>query len=192
MGYILSLDPHIMYAGVYVGIIFTGGATLLPAMLYALAGYLNLKAVFVITILAALTADTLWYIVGMFAKKDRLYSFSFIQKRMEEAKKFSSFFEKHGVLLVFFTKFIWGTRIASHILAGVHRISYPQFALSTSLGTAVWFAMFYFLLRSVDFGITAVKATALRVELIFLVFIIVAIASNWFTGKYLRQKLMNK
>lgn len=190
--FILGLSPQVIYAGVYIGIIFTGGVTLLPAMLYALSGYLDMKLVFVVAIAAALTADSLWYMVGRAAKEKRIYSLPFVRRRMTEARQFSYFFRKHGVLLVFVTKFIWGTRIASHVLAGVHRISFWKFALSTMSGTAVWFSMFYFLLRSVDAGIAAAKATALRIELICLIFVVVAILLNWLTGKYLRKKLMNK
>ncbi len=190
--FILHLPAHVVYAGMYLGIIFTGGATLLPAMLYALSGHLNLTIVFSVTLLATLTADASWYWVGRFAKKERIYQMKFVQKRMEEAQHFSAFFERHGVLLVFFTKFIWGARLASHILAGVHKISFWKFVLSTMLGTAAWFGMFYFLLRSVDFGITAVKATALRIQLLCFIFVCFAVLLNWFTGTYVRKKMMNR
>jgi membrane protein DedA with SNARE-associated domain len=188
--FLAQVSPSVAYLILYVGIIFTGGAALLLGMLFSFAGKLSIFVVFAVTILAALTADAVWYFVGRRAKKDKLYSYSFVQKRVEEAQAFSRFFEKHGVALVFFTKFIWGTRIASHVLAGMHKVPFFKFVLSTALGTAVWFVLFYFILKGVDASIAAAKATALRLQLICLVFFVLAIGLNWFTGTYVRRRIL--
>jgi membrane protein DedA with SNARE-associated domain len=188
--FLAQVSPSVAYLLLYIGIIFTGGAALLAGMLFSFAGKLNIFVVFAVTVLAALTADATWYFIGWRAKKDKLYSYSFVQKRVEEARAFSRFFERHGVALVFFTKFIWGTRIASHVLAGMHKVPFFRFVMATTLGTATWFVLFFFILKGVDASIAAAKATALRLQLICLIFFALGLVLNWFTGTYVRRRIL--
>lgn len=188
--FVSGLTPFYFYPALFFGLIFLGGIVLLPAMYLSLDGTVHLLYLFIATVLAGVLSDSFWYYVGRHAKEEKLYKLKIVKKRIEEAKRFSAFFSRHGALLVFLTKFVYGTRIASHVLAGMHKIKYMQFTAATAMGTAIWFLVFYFLIRSIDVGITAVKATALRIQLLFLVLFVVVIFLNWFTGKVIRKKMM--
>lgn len=190
--FILHLTPGYLYPGLLLGLITTGGFVLLPAIYMSIIGNLNLNHLFMIVLLAGVASDSLWYYIGNKARKDRLYRLSFVKKRMREAEKFSTFFSRHGVLLVFMTKFIYGTRIASHVLAGMHKIKYVRFVLATSLGTAIWFWIFYALVKTVDNGLATAKTTALRIQLLLLIVTIIMLLLNWFTGTYVRKKLLKR
>jgi len=190
INFIADLAPGVVYPAIFIGIIFLGGAVLMPAMFLSMHGSINLAGLFFVTLFAAMTADVSWYTVGRLAKKEKLYSFGFIKKRMDEAKRFSSFFVRHGVTLVFTTKFVWGTRVASHILAGMHRISVYKFIGATVSGTAIWFWVLYFLLRSIDLGVSAAKVAAMRIQLVALIGLGAVVLINWFTGTYIRKKMM--
>lgn len=187
--FILGLGPFI-YPFLYIGIIFLGGIVLMPSLYFSIhGGVFNILFLFIASLLAGITADSFWYYIGARAKKDKLYSLRFVKKRMEEAEKFSEFFVKRGVLLTFVTKFVYGTRIASHILAGMHKINYLKFLLATCAGTVLWFLIFYFLIKSIDLGIDSVKATAFKIEIFFLIIVSLSFTLNWFTGKYIRKKM---
>jgi membrane protein DedA with SNARE-associated domain len=188
--FIAHLTPLYLYPFLFVGITFLGGLVLMPAMYLTHVGAVSLLYLFLITIFAGAVSDSVWYFIGSSAKKEKLYSFRFIKNKIQEAGKFSEFFSKHGVRLVFFTKFVYGTRIASHVLAGLHKIGYARFLGATMAGTATWFAIFYFLIRSINVGITAAKATAFRIQILFLGVVAILLVVNWFTGKYLRKKMM--
>lgn len=192
MEFLAQLEPGLVYPALFAGLTLLGGFVLLPAMYLTLTGHVDLFMLFVLTLCAAAISDSVWYIIGLVSKKEKLYRLSFIKKRMEEAKKFSSFYSKHGVRLVFFTKFVYGTRLASHILAGMHRISYAGFLGATASGTAIWFWIFYFLIKALDFGVEATQATAFRVQIIFLIGGAALIAFNLVTAKYFRRKLMKR
>jgi hypothetical protein len=73
----------------------------------------------------------------------------YIKKRTDEAEKFSDFFLRHGAILVFVSKFVYGTRIAGQILpeciGSIFEISF-----ATTLGSMIWFGIFYILLRTAD------------------------------------------
>lgn len=188
--FISGLHPFILYPFLFVGVIVVGGVVLLPAMYLSLLGPVSLILLFLTAILAGISADSLWYYVGKSAKKERLYSLAFVQKRIEEAKKFSNFYTERGVLLAFLTKFVYGTRIASHVLAGMHKVNFMKFLGATALGTTVWFFIFYFLIRFIDLGIASVATTALRISLMFAIIVIATLLINFFSGKYLKRKIL--
>jgi membrane protein DedA with SNARE-associated domain len=188
--FIAHLSHTTLYPTLFVGVIALGGIVLLPAMYLAMSGMFSLVHLFVITLLANLTSECVWYMIGFRAKKDRLYRLGFIKKRMEEAKKFSTFFTAHGALLVFLSKFIYGTRIAGQILAGVHRINFLKFLFATTLGSMIWFAIFYVLLKTADFSVSSVKSVASHIQLTFLMVAVVLTCINIFTGTYVRKRIM--
>lgn len=188
--FIAHLAPIYLYPFLFMGITFLGGLVLMPALYLSTIGAISLAHLFLTTVFAGMVSDSVWYLIGYYLKKDRLYSFSFIKNKVTQAERFSDFFSKHGILLVYFTKFIYGTRIASHVLAGMHKIEYLKFLAVTAAGTATWFIIFYFLIRSLDVGITAAKAAAFKVQIIFLVGIVFLAFVNWFTGTFIRKRLM--
>jgi membrane protein DedA with SNARE-associated domain len=192
LDFISHLPPGTLYPGIFIGIIFLGGLVLLPAMYLSTTGMVNLGVLLALTLGASLFTDSFWYLVGASTKKERFYALPFIRKRVEEAKLFSEFFQKHGVFLVFIAKFVYGARIASHILAGVHKIHFLKFVMAVISGTALWFGIFYILLHSIDAGVAGVKAAANRVQLVFLVLAVLLLAINWFTGAFIRKKMMKK
>lgn len=192
INFIAQLAPAYLYPFLYVGLIFLGGLVLMPAMYLTQLGVVNTGYLLLTSIVASLSADSFWYFVGRSTKKKKLLSLKFIQSKLKDAETFSVFFSKHGVLLVFLTKFIYGTRIASHVLAGLHKIHYFKFLGATALGTAIWFGIFYVLIRSIHVGIGQAETTALRIQLIFLLLIVILGILNWFTGTYIKKWLMKK
>ena len=72
----------------------------------------------------------------------------------------------------------------------MHKIKYIKFIGATAAGTAIWFSVFYFLIKSIDMGISGVKETATRIELLFLTLTIIVIFINWFTSKYFKKKIL--
>lgn len=192
LSFLTHLAPGALYPGIFVGIIFLGGLILLPAMYLSTTGTVSLGILFLITLLASLCADSFWYVVGALAQKEKLYALPFLRKRIEGAKAFSAYFEKRGVFLVFIAKFVYGARLASHILAGMHRLPFFKFVGAVLSGTAVWFGIFYVLLHMVDIGVSGAKSAATRIELGLLILVLILGGLNWFTGTFIRKKMMQK
>lgn len=188
--FIGSAPPGYVYPALFIGLVFLGGFVLMPAIFMTIVGTINLWYLFAAMLLASLASDAFWYFIGTTTKKEKLYSLRFVQKRMKEAEKFSSFYAKHGIILVFLTKFVYGTRIASHVLAGMHKLSFVWFSIATTLGSAIWFWVLYYLVKGVNASLDSVKSTALRIQLLLLAIVAFTLLFNWFTGTYLRKKLM--
>lgn len=190
--FILHLAPGYLYPALFFGISLLGGVVLLPALFLAIAGKLKLAYLFGTVLLAGFNSDSIWYAVGRRAKKDRLYRIPFVQKRILEADRFSEFFSRHSLWLLYVTKFIYGTRVASHVLAGMHKVKYVYFLLATGLGTATWFWFFYFVVHSLNHGMGNAKSAALKLQLTMLTGAVLIISLNWITGTYVRKKLLKK
>jgi membrane-associated protein len=147
------LDPtqlikHFGYLGVFItiflesGIIFgfflPGDSLLFAAGLLASQGYLNIVALIVVAVIAAILGNTAGYFTGkkigptLFIRKD---SFIFSQKRVEEAH---GFFERQGPQSLVLARFIPAVRCFVPIIAGVAGMEYKSFFKFNSIGGLLW------------------------------------------------------
>jgi membrane protein DedA with SNARE-associated domain len=186
--FITHVSPYLFYPTLCLGLIFTGGAVLLPAMYLSILGTINLLGLFITVLVATLIADAVWYYAGMNIGKEKPYRWKFVQKRLAEAEKFSKFYEKHGLKMVFMAKFVFGTRIASQILAGMHKLNFITFQAAVLAGGAIWFWLLYFLLKSLHLGVAGVKSTASKIEIVLLIVVVLTVLINWFTKKYIGDR----
>src|SRR4029079_780436 len=75
----------------------------------------------------------------------------------------SGLFARHGLKAVFFSKFIYGTRIAAQMLAGLSRLRFSRYLLVNVLSVLVWLALLLGIGMAIDqvadsFGIRVHKA----------------------------------
>ena len=190
--FILHLEPVYLYPTIFLGHIFLGGLILIPALYLSITGNLSLTILLLTVIASSMVTDSIWYAIGKNLRRDRVYSFAFIRKRAEEAAKFENFYDKHGIWTVFLTKFVYGTRIASHLLAGIHKISFTGFIMATATGTTLWFFVLFFLVKVLNIGVSGAESVASRLQIIFLVGTAFILFFNWYSRKYIRKRLMNQ
>lgn len=184
-----NLHPIILYPSLFLGLIILAGIVLLPAMYFSLMGGMPLIGLFVVTILAGIASESFWYYLGRRSANGSLPALSFLKNKVDQSKKFTKLFTKYGIRTVFIAKFIYGTRLASHVLAGIHKVHYGLFIFATSLGTAIWFFIFYGLIHSLNKSIDSTKAVAFKIQIIFLVMVLLILSINWITKKYVLPRL---
>jgi membrane protein DedA with SNARE-associated domain len=56
----------------------------------------------------------------------------------QQVQKSMTWFSRHGTAVVFWTRFVPGTRVASYFTAGLMGVSLPRFLLHLGLSTAIW------------------------------------------------------
>lgn len=188
---IADFRPELVYPLIFLGHIFLGGIVLIPALYLSVTDTLSLAALFVTIIASSMVADSLWYLIGKNVRREKIYALAFIKRRAEEAKKFSQFFEKHGIRMVFLTKFVYGTRIASHLLAGIHRINFVRFLIATAAGSTVWFLVLFSLVKLLDVGVSETGSVALKLQIVFLGGVLFILLFNWYSKTFIRKRLMN-
>ena len=141
------LDPQIIrhyltvygYGFLFLGTVFEGELILLTAGFLAYLGGLNFFLVLIFAFAGAIFGDNLWYFAG---KKggtkliDRYGKFFFLTaKRIDRARKY---FETHGSKTIFFSRFIFGTRVSTALLAGSLGMPQRKFFRSNLAGAASW------------------------------------------------------
>lgn len=125
-------------SGLFVGFFLPGDSLLFAAGLVAQQGYLNLFALILISVLAAILGDSVGYAFGrkigtsLFKKpQSRLF-------RPEYVVRAKAFYERHGSKTIILARFVPIVRTFAPILAGVGAMSYPVFLTYNILGALLW------------------------------------------------------
>lgn len=125
-------------SGLLVGFFLPGDSLLFVAGLLASQGYLNLPALIIGSILAAILGDNVGYQLGrkfgprIFNRPD---SFFFHQNHRQRAERF---YAAHGPITVVLARFVPFIRAFAPILAGVGQMPYRRFFCYNVLGGVLW------------------------------------------------------
>ncbi len=127
------------YAFVFLGTVFEGELILLLAGFLCWLGALNFFAVILFGFFGAIVGDNIWYHVGkrggipFIERYGKLVLLT--RSRIRRAEKY---FSQHGAKTIFFSRFVFGTRISTAILAGAFKMPMRKFMRSNIAGAAVW------------------------------------------------------
>jgi membrane protein DedA with SNARE-associated domain len=141
-----SVLNHYGYAAVVglvgvegVGIPAPGQTILIAAGVYAGAGQLNLIAVLLLGLLAAVAGDNLGYAVGHYGGRplvQRVGRYVFLnEERLDSAERF---FDRHGPIVVVVARSIDGLRQFNGVVAGVSRMRWWRFLIFNAVGGMAW------------------------------------------------------
>ena len=137
----------ILFAFVFLestGIPLPGETALIAAGLYAGASHgMPLWAVIAVALAAAVTGDTMGYVIG------RRFGYRLLHRHgrrigiTERRLRIGDYlFFRHGGKIVFASRFVALLRVLTALLAGVHRMPWPRFALMNALGGLCWASLF--------------------------------------------------
>ena len=126
------------------GIPLPGETALIAAALYAGATHhVPLWAVIAVAFAAAVTGDTMGYVIG------RRYGYRLLKRHgrrigiNEKRLRIGEYlFHRHGGKIVFTGRFVALLRVLAALLAGAHRMPWPRFALMNALGGLCWASLF--------------------------------------------------
>jgi len=125
-------------SGLLFGFFFPGDSLLITAGLLASQGYLEIKLLILISILAAILGDTVGYWFGnktgprIFKKEDSLL---FHKKNIIKANEF---YKKHGGKTIVIARFLPFIRTFAPIVAGVGEMDYLRFLSFNIFGGIFW------------------------------------------------------
>jgi membrane protein DedA with SNARE-associated domain len=124
------------------GVPVPGETILIAAAVYAGAGQLNIVAVGVIAVLAAIVGDNVGFAIGYFGGRPLISRYGryllLSPRRVEVAQRW---FAQHGGRIVTVARFIEGLRQANGIIAGITRMRWPRFLAFNALGAVLWVAL---------------------------------------------------
>lgn len=127
------------YGFLFLGTLMEGELILLTAGFLSYLGLMNFWLVLLFGFFGAIVGDNLWFWIGYKVGPNCLERFGkylFLNEtRIQKAKLY---FNNHGRKTVFASRFIFGTRISSAILAGAFGMQRKTFVKSNVLGAGVW------------------------------------------------------
>jgi membrane protein DedA with SNARE-associated domain len=121
------------------GIPLPGETILIAAAVYAGAGKLNIIAVLVIGVVAAVLGDNIGYLIGTYGGRrvvERWGRYVFITP--ERLDKAEAFFQRRGGWIVVIARFIEGLRQLNGIIAGTSSMPWRKFVVYNILGAVLW------------------------------------------------------
>lgn len=122
-----------------MGIPVPGETSLIMGGVAASLGYLNLPAVIIVSMVAAVAGDNLVYLVGKKFGRRIIKRFEhfpiFHYRHIERVEKF---FKKHGNKTVFIGRFIAVVRTYAAVFAGIFDMHYPTFFFYNLTGGITW------------------------------------------------------
>lgn len=143
---IVSVSPSLglpalaaLVFGESAGLPVPGETALIVAGGLAAAGQLSLPVVIIVAALAATTGDMLGYWIGRRGgRKLLMRDGRFAAHRHHAVARADRYFERYGVVTVFFARFVPGVRVVGALAAGASEMRWRSFAVANMLGCLSW------------------------------------------------------
>jgi membrane protein DedA with SNARE-associated domain len=124
------------------GIPVPGETVLIAGAVYAGAGRLNVVAVGVIALAAAILGDNIGYLIGRLGGRALVLRYGrYVLLTAERLDKAEAFFTRHGGKVVTIARFLEVLRQANGIIAGITGMPWRRFLAFNALGAALWVAL---------------------------------------------------
>jgi membrane-associated protein len=125
-------------SGLFFGFFLPGDTLLFVAGIFASQGFLDIRLLLLLCIIAAILGDTVGYWTGKkfgpkLFKKDE--GFFFKKKRLDDAE---DFYKKHGKYTIILARFLPIIRTFAPIVAGIGKMKYLTFLKYNILGGIFW------------------------------------------------------
>jgi membrane protein DedA with SNARE-associated domain len=121
------------------GLPVPGETVLIVAAVYAGAGRMSIVAVALIALLAAITGDSIGWVIGRHGGHRLLARYGrYVLLTPPRVARAEEFFARHGNKIVPVARFFDGLRQANGIIAGMAGMPFPRFLILNALGAALW------------------------------------------------------
>lgn len=147
------------------GVPVPGETVLILAAVYAAIGRLNVVAVGLLALVAAVVGDNVGFALGHFGGRplvERFGRYVFLTRaRLDKA---TGFFERHGGKVVVIARFVEGLRQANGWIAGISEMHWLRFLAFNALGAALWVGVWVSVGYLSGNNVTAIYDTVRRYE----------------------------
>jgi membrane protein DedA with SNARE-associated domain len=148
-GVLHSLEPTLRHYGYLAvagfvlvedfGLPVPGETILILAAVYAGTGRLDVLAVAMVGVIAAVAGDNVGFAAGHFGGRRLVSRFGrYVLLPPERVYKATGFFKRHGGKIIVLARFIPGLRQANGIVAGISGIHWKRFLLFNTIGAVLW------------------------------------------------------
>lgn len=177
------------YLAFFLGMIFGGDIVLITGIYLATRNHFDIRALVILAYVATMLSDLVWYYIGVHLTKRRLSTFPLLEKKRDLVDHVSRFMDKHGFKAVFYSKFIYGTRTVTQVLAGVRHLNPMKFILANTAGTFAYMAILLFLGYVLHLSTGSIQYLVKNGAVVLAVFVFVMMAINIWINKNIKKHL---
>jgi len=174
-GFLQSVAPlldHYGYAGVALililedlGLPVPGETVLVAASVYAGTGRLNVVALAVVAVMAAVIGDNIGFLIGHFGGERLVERYGrYVLLTPEKLDRAKAFFNRRGGFVVMIARFIDGLRQLNGIIAGTVAMRWRKFLLYNVIGATLWVCTWVTVGYAAGDNITSIYKTAVRYQ----------------------------
>lgn len=171
----IALLVEYRYLFLFFGMVIFGETVFFPAAYLVYSGTLEFWPVLIVSLFATLVADNVWYFIGRIVPREKLLKLRVVEKRGEMLEKSSAWFDKYGLRILFYSKFLYGTRVIVQIVCGMRRLSFLPYLLVNTLGLVTVYILIFAIIFTTNISIEALQLGAHRFEILFLVLALLGI-----------------
>ncbi|MFZ1062185.1 MAG: DedA family protein [Acidimicrobiales bacterium] len=124
-------------AALFIGFVLPGETSVIVAGVVASQGRVNIVALCVLVVVAAILGDTVGYFVGQ-RWGSRLLEVRLVQRRRDDVDRAIEGLRQRGPLYVFLGRFTAFLRAVMPGLAGLSRMQYRRFLVANAAGAVAW------------------------------------------------------
>src|SRR4051794_35292254 len=123
------------------GVPLPGETILIAAAIFAGSGHMNIAAVIVVAVIAAIVGDNIGFVIGHFGGRPLVHRFGrYIFLTPERLDQAEDYFNRHGGKIVTIARFIAVLRQVNGILSGIIGMHWAKFLAFNALGAVLWVA----------------------------------------------------
>ena len=121
------------------GVPVPGETILIAAAIFAGSGHMNIAAVFVVAVVAAIIGDNIGFLIGHFGGRPLVHRYGrYIFLTPERLDQAETYFNRHGGKVVTIARFIPVLRPLNGILSGIIGMHWAKFLVFNALGAVLW------------------------------------------------------
>jgi membrane protein DedA with SNARE-associated domain len=184
---LLSLLAAHPYLFIFVGMLVAGEVILLPAIYLAATGRLEIGLVIALAVTATLLSDIVWYLAGRRFPASALARIPGRRAR-RVVDGLEKLFTARGPHILFLSKFVYGTRTAAQVLAGVHDMPFRKYMAVNVLGVLAVTGTLVAVAYSIVGTTRRFSDTMRDMEVAFLLFVLVAVLGYLVVGQRMRRQ----
>jgi membrane protein DedA with SNARE-associated domain len=147
------------------GVPLPGETAIIVSAGYAAAGHLNIVGVAGVAFVAAVTGDSIGYLIGRMGGRRLILKYGrYIRLTPARLHRVERFMARHGPQVVAVARFIDGLRQLNGIVAGATGMPWRRFVLFNAIGAAAWVGVWATAGYLAGDHITAIEATVRRYQ----------------------------
>lgn len=185
------LSQYPILASLLIGI-FTGEETILILAFLSSQGVLPLWIVLVFVPIGTFITDVLFFFLGKTKTINKLHKWRYFSNKYKKTDELvGRLTRENHLLILFYTKFIYGTRIISILFLGLKGTSYYRFLKYNFIITFIWalivIPLGYFTGKGYTFIINIFRSVELGILFVLVIVILFFLVKKWISVKLIKK-----